>query len=280
VENVLRQMEGNGARLIAQARAAGYYPDIDPPAFNQQGGVVEPGFQLSLTAMLGDKRQNGAIYYTTNGADPRLPGTGAVSPDAILYTGPLLLTTTTHLKTRLFVEEAAGPIWSALNEATFNLVEQDYKLRLTEIMYNPAGQADGEFIELKNAGQWEIDLSGLIFEGIDYSFPVHSARLAPGQLIVLARNPEAFAQRYPDTPIFGTYDGQLSNKGEIVRLKDHQGQVILSVAYDDESGWPLSADGRGDSLVFVNSNGDPNDPKNWRASANRYGSPGVDETHP
>jgi hypothetical protein len=279
VTNVLRQMEGNGARLIAQAREAGFYPTIDPPIFNQHGGVVEPGFKLEITApTLDGEAGTTAIYYTTSGADPRLPGSGAVSPEAILYTGPVVLTAAAHLKARLWVDQpATRPIWSALNEASFNLVEQDFNLRLTEVMYNPAGQADYEFIELKNTGRWAIDLSGLTFAGIDYSFPVHSARLAPGELLVLARNSEAFAKQYPTAPIFGTYDGQLSNKGETISLKDSHGRTIFSLTYDDENGWPLSPDGRGDSLVFANPSGDPNDPKNWRASSNRYGSPGVDE---
>jgi hypothetical protein len=63
----------------------------------------------------------------------------------------------------------------------------------------------------------------------------------------------------------------------VLALKDSQGQVVTSVAYDDENGWPISADDRGDSLVLAESQGDPNDPKSWQASTNLYGSPGADD---
>ena len=39
------------------------------PTFNQQGGYVSPGFDLSMTAV------NGAIYYTLDGSDPYQPVT-------------------------------------------------------------------------------------------------------------------------------------------------------------------------------------------------------------
>jgi hypothetical protein len=57
-------------------------------------------------------------------------------------------------------------------------------------------------------------------------------------------------------------------------LKDLDGELLISVTYDDDNGWPLSPDGRGDSLVLHNPAGDPDDPKNWRASLELYGSPG------
>jgi len=38
------------------------------------------------------------------------------------------------------------------------------------------------------------------------------------------------------------------------------------VTYDDANGWPVSADGRGGSLILVQPDGDPNNPQNWRAS--------------
>lgn len=61
---------------LAQYRAAGFYPALDAPSLNQQGGVVPPGFQPQFT---GPSR--GTIWFTLDGSDPRLPG-GAVSPAA------------------------------------------------------------------------------------------------------------------------------------------------------------------------------------------------------
>ncbi len=286
-DNVLAQMEGNGARLIGLARDLGYYPELDPPTFNQQGGLVTTGFKLTMIA------PTGIIYYTTDGSDPRIPVSGAIAPSALVYNAPLLLTGTTTIKARVLADgpatlpaTAAGQLrssssgqasWSALNEVTFRVVGEDKRLRLTEIMYNPIGGGDYEFIELKNTGRDQVYLSNMFFEGILFTFPPGTPPLAPGEFVVLVRNRAAFAERYPDVSINGVYDRQLSNKGEQITLKDARGNVIVSVKYDDENGWPISPDGRGDSLVFVVLDGDPNDPKNWRASVNLHGSPGADE---
>ena len=114
-------------------------------------------------------------------------------------------------------------------------------------------------------------------EGITFTFPPRATPLAPGEFVVLVRNFAAFAERYPDVVIGGTYQGKLSNQGEKVTLRDIGGEVVVSIDYDDENGWPISPDGRGDSLVLVDLRRDPNNPKNWRASTRLYGSPGTDE---
>ena len=68
---------------ISQLRATGLYPDTGPPAFNQHGGLVPPGFGLQIT------NDGGDVYYTTDGSDPRLAG-GAVNPAAIHIAGTLV----------------------------------------------------------------------------------------------------------------------------------------------------------------------------------------------
>jgi len=270
-DDVLAQMDGNAAKLIALSREAGYYPKIDPPVFSQQGDQIAPGFTLTMT---GPAPGQGAILYTTDGSDPRQPVTGAIAPTATIYRAPLVLAGTTHLKARVF----RGGVWSALNEATFKIAAQTSKMAITEIMYNPVGGNDYEFIELKNVGEKEVKLAGMYFAGgITYTFPPGAAPLAPGAYVVLARNPTAFVERYPDVVVSDVYDGKLANQGEEITLHDATGEALVSLNYDDENGWPLSPDGRGDSLVIVNPEGDPDDPQNWRASANPNGSPGVDE---
>lgn len=273
-DNVLTQMDGNSAKLIALAREEGYYPPLDPPEFNQFGGQVTKGFELTMTA------SDGIIYYTTDGSDPRQHVTGEVAPTARPCNGPLTLTTTTQVKARaLRGDPSSGSerVWSALNETTFRVFEGKPQLQITELMYNPRGGNEYEFIELKNTGDTDIDLSNMTFDGITFTFPPRTDLLCPGEMIVLVSNAEAFMARYPNTRIDGVYEGHLSNQGETIRLKDAAGNIITSVEYDDALGWPISPDGRGDSLVFVNLNGDPHDPKNWRASRQVNGSPGADE---
>jgi hypothetical protein len=217
--------------------------------------------------------QSPTIYYTTDGSDPRQPVTGAVAPTATAYTGPVILTSTTQIKARLWAGE-----WSALNEATFKVVEQKSRVTITEIMYNPSGGNNYEFIELKNIGDGELNLAGMSFdEGISYTFPPGQPPLVSGGLLVLVHNPTAFAERYPGVAVAGVYQGKLSNQGEKVTLRDASGQAVLSLSYNDENGWPFSPDGRGDSLVIVDPAGDPDNAQNWRASTKPNGTPGLDE---
>ncbi len=61
--------------VIEQYRAAGFYPDVEAPAFSQHGGIIPAGFTLEVTA------PDGTIYYTEDGSDPRLPS-GEISPSA------------------------------------------------------------------------------------------------------------------------------------------------------------------------------------------------------
>ncbi|XAM00071.1 CotH kinase family protein [Phycisphaeraceae bacterium D3-23] len=56
-----------------------------PPVFSQNGGEVDPGYGLSMTAPAG------AIYYTTNGDDPRLAD-GNINPGAQFYDGTAITT--------------------------------------------------------------------------------------------------------------------------------------------------------------------------------------------
>jgi hypothetical protein len=268
-QDVLDQMEGNAAKWIELTREAGYYPLIDPPDFNRHGGLIAPGFELTMSA------SEGTIYYTVDGADPRLPVTGAVAPGAQVYRGPLVLTAATRIQAR----SRAGGIWSALHQATFRVQNSDSLLRVSEIMYNPLGGADYEFLELSNLGDTALDLSHASLEGIRYSFPSGSL-LSDGAFVVLVRNPAAFSERYPGVPIGGTYQGKLSNAGETIAIRDAGGRLLTSVSYDDEGGWPISPDGRGDSLVFTGRADDPQAPGNWRASSQLHGAPGSGDGTP
>lgn len=271
-DNALANINGSAANFIAMTREAGYYPTLDPPIISHKGGLVETGFTLdmSLTAV----SHRGDIYYTINGLDPRMPVTGDLSPDAVKYNGPVTIAENTVIRARVF----DGENWSALNETSFSVVKRDDKLRLTEIMYNPADGDDYEFIELTNLGSDNLSLANMAFvEGIRFIFPPDVAPLAPGESVVLVRNPETFAQKYGNLPIGGVYDGSLSNKGETLTLIDPQSEIVIDLTYNDAEGWPISPDGRGDSLVLVHTDGNPNNPGNWRASHNLNGSPGVFE---
>jgi hypothetical protein len=52
--------------VFGQLKSQGWYPNIDPPSWNQHGGYVQAGFQLEMAS-------SRDIYYTLDGTDPRLP---------------------------------------------------------------------------------------------------------------------------------------------------------------------------------------------------------------
>ena len=264
---------GRSQIVLNQLKGKGLYPNITAPTFSKHGGAVNAGFALSITA------PSGTIYYTRDGSDPRVRG-GAVSPTAIPYTKPIVISESTLVKSRVL----SGTNWSALNEADFTVIQTYTNLLITEIMYHPPdeGDVDGdafEFIELKNANPFEIDLSGVRFtNGIKYEFP-RGTRLGPGQFVVLVADPVSFAHRYPGVRIDGVYEGNLSNGGERITIVHAVGTTLFSVEYKDAMPWPAAADGVGFSLVPTdpNSNPAPDNPYNWRASSRIGGSPGTDD---
>ena len=267
----------SGARtnaVFAQMRKYGLWPATLAPQFGPHGGALAPGSFVYITNL----NSGGTIYYTTNGLDPRAPG-GSIVGRA--YTGPLQLAFTTELKAR--VRSAAGD-WSPLQEATFALQAMPFIL-VTEIMYHPLNnQSDLEFVELKNAGTVPAALGGARFsQGLDYTI-ADGTVLGPGQFLVIARSPAAFAARYPGVACAsnGYAPANLANSGERITLVDVASNVLFSVSYGDGAPWPTTPDGLGFSLVtrLPNANPAPDAAGSWRASTVAGGSPGADDPEP
>lgn len=263
---------------VARLRTAQLYPNVAAPEFNQFGGEVAADFDLILT----HTNASGVIYYTTDGSDPRTYGSGAVAATAVSYSQPVSFNGPTRIRARVL----ASGSWSALCEADFYPPQDLSRLALTEVMYHPAaeGIVDGdefEFIELKNTGAQPLNLSGLRFEGITFTF-TNGTVLDPGTFFVLVRNPVTFADRYPGAPVHGVYSGALNNAGENLRLTTPFDRPVLTLNYDDETPWPSPADGFGFSLVPRTPAAlqAPDTGSAWRASAFVGGSPGSDDPEP
>lgn len=85
-EIVTSWIPGRTAIVLDQLRADGLYPDLDPPLFiDAQGtpvpdGSVPSGFALHLD--LPD--DEGILFYTLDGSDPRLPAANPVEPSIVL----------------------------------------------------------------------------------------------------------------------------------------------------------------------------------------------------
>ncbi len=269
-----------GNTVLNQLRNAGLYPNVEAPEFRQNtdtgpvigGGAVAAGEVVAIR-----NPGAGTIYYTTNGSDPRVYYSGAVSAGALTYGAPLTLVASATLKARVL----SGNTWSALNEAAFTVGELGIPLRITEIMYNPNGGDVFEYIEIQNVGAFPLDIGGFSFQGINFLFPIGTT-LQPGAVLLVANNANhgQFAARYPLAAVFGYYSGSLANGGERIALLDAAQRTVVAVHYDDENGWPASPDGGGYSLEVIDPRGDPNAADNWRASSFVNGTPGLPPASP
>ena len=151
-------------------------------------------------------------------------------------------------------------------------------LRITELMYEPVGGGALEFIELLNTANTPLDLDGVNFDGGDpfdaYSFG--ALTLAPDEYAVLVADSSAFQAEYGGAVrVLGEWAaGALSNGGERIVLRDNAGNIIHDFNYDTVAPWPTAPAGLGPSLEVIDTEGDYDDPANWRASTVPGGSPG------
>jgi len=152
-------------------------------------------------------------------------------------------------------------------------------LRISEIMYDPIGGSDLEFIELENIGTEPLNLAGVRFtEGIDFDFP--DMILNPGEFVLVVSDIDAFSAFYDEgLNVAGEYTGKLSNGGERLRLEINSLNAgIHDFEYDD---WFPAADGSGFSLIFNNTSLPPtawNEKENWAPGLTLNGSPGESGT--
>ncbi|MFT4547763.1 MAG: hypothetical protein ACI9MB_001710, partial [Verrucomicrobiales bacterium] len=151
-------------------------------------------------------------------------------------------------------------------------------LRITELMYNPIGGGTLEFIEFLNTGPTSIDITGSSFsDGQPFTtFPFPSTTLAPGEYDLIVADTAAFTAEYGEGfNIIGEWlTDALSNGGERIVFRDPLGNVIHDFSYDDVAPWPTVADGSGPSLEVIDTEGDYNDPLNWRSTISG-GTPGT-----
>jgi CotH kinase protein/Lamin Tail Domain/Right handed beta helix region/Dockerin type I domain len=139
---------------------------------------------------------------------------------------------------------------------------------INEIHYHPADSTfETEFLELHNPHTSDISLSGWSLSGgVDYAFP-SNAILHADDYLVVAGVPALLFGQIPTEKLLGPYSGKLNNQFERVVLRDSYGNMVDSVFYSQESGFPQEADGGGPSLELINSLLDNGAPAAWLASA-------------
>ena len=125
---------------------------------------------------------------------------------------------------------------------------------INEIHYNPCTSQgddfDYEFVELLNTGDLAADISGYEFynstggnDQLSVVFP-EGTTMAAGEFILVVVS-EAGAANYASTgaQIFEMTQGNFSNSGEALALRDAFGNTVNAVTYDDGGAWPSAAQG-------------------------------------
>ena len=272
---IVTQLKG-----YTDAGAKPFFPSLGAPTFSGQfGGAVPSAYSFQVS----NPGASGIIYYTVNGVDPREIG-GLPAASAQTGPGPVDITLNNTATVRARIYDSTAQTWSALTEAEYLVgpLASSSSLVVSKINYNPPGAGDlQEFLEVMNIGAVPIDLTNVQFTlGVQFQFP-DGYILAPGSRALIVRDMAAFAAAYPNVPpaqIVGVFANgtNLANGGARLQLLDAAGAVIQDFTYDNNPPWPTSVDGGGPCLVLIRpeTNPDPSDPANWRASSIVGGTPG------
>lgn len=149
---------------------------------------------------------------------------------------------------------------------------------ISELHYHPLQAEDYEFIELTNADDSVIDLSGwALTRGVELVFPANT-QIAPGECIVIAQDGDLYADQ--GFQAFTWSAGSLADDWDHVQLNNAQGELVDYVNYRAAYGWPTSADGTGPSLELRDTQRDNLYYANWRASQHSGGSAGQPNAQP
>jgi hypothetical protein len=150
----------------------------------------------------------------------------------------------------------------------------DATLVFNELMYNsPDNSETREFVEFHNQMGVDLDVSDWrVADGISYRFPVGTI-VPAGGYIVLAKDP-AIMTPVVGQPVLGPFEGRLSNSGERLELRDRNQRLMDVIEYDDQTPWPLEADGAGASLAKRQRLTRSDEPTHWGSSILVGGTPG------
>ena len=146
----------------------------------------------------------------------------------------------------------------------------DEAIIFSEINYNSGGDFDSDdWVELRNISDASVDISGWKFMddsvGVTHEFLIPDGNiLNPSQNLVLAQTETKFIAAQPFVTNYNaSFNFNLGNNGEWIRMYDENGILSLSVNYQDLAPWPLAADGGDYTLELVDSMGLMNSGYNW-----------------
>jgi len=178
---------------LSQSRSAWQFPN-PAASYDERPPVVPLATETTVTL----SAPAGAIYYTTDGSGPRLPG-GAGSPTAFALV-PAAMSLAQDGSELVLLEDQRMTAralfngqWSALSEATFYVF---VPLGITAVLFNPRAQAPAELLAaegtgfddddhelvavMNSSGSRSVNLASFTF-GASINFAFAGGTLAPGE---------------------------------------------------------------------------------------------------
>jgi len=241
--------------------------DILPPFVSEATILNENTIRLNYSEPMDVASVEDPMAYTTTAAISTVtyvePG-GAEFPYVdIQFSDNFVDGTTNSLSVSMVTDDAGNPL---LEPFVFEWVYNNStpELVITEVLYNPPGQDELEFIEIFNAGTASAALGGLTVSS-EFSFTFPELNLAAGEVALLARE-EVEAEDAFGLTFFDWGTEGLNNGGDVIVIRNFSGTLIDSVSYLDEAPWPAEADGDGPSMELLDPSLDNNDGSNWFAN--------------
>jgi len=137
---------------------------------------------------------------------------------------------------------------------------------INEIHYDSGSDAEPlEFVELFNAGDTSIDLSGwTLADAVSFTVP-NGTMLGSGEYLVVAQNVAEFSSHF-GVSAAGPFSGRLSNGGETIVLRDSSGVKQDEVDYNLGFPWPTIGEITGHSIQLINPALENDLGGNWRSA--------------
>ena len=166
-------------------------------------------------------------------------------------------------------------------EAVFKAASNDTTpVVINEINYHSSEDFPSpDWIELYNPTRQSVNLSGWTVTDSDsaHRFEMSAQTVLPARgFLIVTEDTTRLKQFYPTVSNFtGNLNFGFNNAGEMVRLFNPAGVPVDSVAYSDDTPWPILADGEGFTLELRQASADNASAVNWGVSAVYGGTPGA-----
>jgi len=152
-----------------------------------------------------------------------------------------------------------------------------------EINYNsPEGESAGDWVELYNWGNYDLDISAWTFKDSDDSHAFvlpENTVLKSKKFLVLSNDSNKFIIRHSDIYNYlGEFNFGLSSNGDQLRLFDRFNHIVDELTYGSAEPWPAEANGGGNTLELLRYFYDNTKTDSWKVSEVFLGTPGKENS--